>query len=143
MGVLPCNFVNKDDYDKIKGLGNATFTSVAPGADGKDFKLRLPPIKDVTFGDPPTGPSLADLLAQQTRVFLGRVVSGSGKTYKVALYDNGPDASPSATVSASVPQIDPKETIPPGTWVAAVIRFLSGTQNRPVYTYAFQPPVWL
>ena len=25
MGVLPCTFVNKDDYDKIKDLGDATF----------------------------------------------------------------------------------------------------------------------
>jgi len=25
MGVLPCNFVNKDDYDKIKDLADATF----------------------------------------------------------------------------------------------------------------------
>jgi aconitate hydratase len=25
MGVLPCNFVNKEDYDKIKGLADATF----------------------------------------------------------------------------------------------------------------------
>ncbi len=25
MGVLPCNFVNKEDYDKVKGLGDATF----------------------------------------------------------------------------------------------------------------------
>ena len=25
MGVLPCNFVNKDDYEKVKDLANATF----------------------------------------------------------------------------------------------------------------------
>ena len=25
MGVLPCNFVNKDDYDKVKSLADATF----------------------------------------------------------------------------------------------------------------------
>ena len=25
MGVLPCTFVNKDDYDKIKDLADATF----------------------------------------------------------------------------------------------------------------------
>jgi len=25
MGVLPCNFVNKEDYDKVKGLADATF----------------------------------------------------------------------------------------------------------------------
>jgi aconitate hydratase len=25
MGVLPCNFVNKEDYDKVKSLADATF----------------------------------------------------------------------------------------------------------------------
>jgi len=25
MGVLPCNFMNKDDYDKVKDLSDATF----------------------------------------------------------------------------------------------------------------------
>lgn len=35
MGVLPCNFVNKDDYDKIKGLADATFSLVGIGNDIK------------------------------------------------------------------------------------------------------------
>ena len=28
MGVLPCNFVNKDDYDQVKDLTDATFSLV-------------------------------------------------------------------------------------------------------------------
>jgi aconitate hydratase len=28
MGVLPCNFVNKSDYDKVAGLADATFSLV-------------------------------------------------------------------------------------------------------------------
>ena len=39
MGVLPCNFVNKEDYDKIKGLGNATFDLTGLDNDLKPMQL--------------------------------------------------------------------------------------------------------
>ncbi len=67
--------------------------------------------------------------------FLGKVVSGTGDTYSVELYGNGSAQPATATVSATVPQIDPTATIPAGTWIAAVYQF--GT------SYQFQPPVWL
>lgn len=35
MGVLPCNFVNKDDYDQVKDLAEATFSLVGIGNDIK------------------------------------------------------------------------------------------------------------
>ena len=35
MGVLPCNFVNKEDYDKVKDLADATFSLVGIGNDIK------------------------------------------------------------------------------------------------------------
>jgi aconitate hydratase len=35
MGVLPCNFVNKEDYDKVKDLGDATFSLVGISNDIK------------------------------------------------------------------------------------------------------------
>ncbi len=35
MGVLPCNFVNKEDYDKVKDLADATFSLVGISNDIK------------------------------------------------------------------------------------------------------------
>lgn len=35
MGVLPCNFVNKEDYDKVKGLADATFSLIGISNDIK------------------------------------------------------------------------------------------------------------
>ena len=57
MGVLPCNFVNKDDYDKIKGLGDATFDLVGIDNDLKPMQqatLRVHPAgkKDKPFDVP-------------------------------------------------------------------------------------------
>lgn len=71
--------------------------------------------------------------------FLGRVVSGTGDTYQVALHGNGSSQAATATVSATVPQIDAAETIPAGTWLAAVHAFTVAG----VTVYEFQPPVWL
>ena len=57
MGVLPCNFVNKDDYDRIKGLGDATFDLVGIDNDLKPMQqatLRVHPAgkKDKPFDVP-------------------------------------------------------------------------------------------
>ena len=35
MGVLPCNFVNKEDYDRVKDLADATFSLIGIGNDIK------------------------------------------------------------------------------------------------------------
>jgi len=35
MGVLPCNFVNKEDYDRVKDLAEATFSLIGIGNDIK------------------------------------------------------------------------------------------------------------
>ncbi|MEO5913226.1 MAG: aconitate hydratase AcnA [Luteolibacter sp.] len=39
MGVLPCNFVNKEDYDKIKGLADATFDLTGLDNDLKPMQI--------------------------------------------------------------------------------------------------------
>ena len=39
MGVLPCNFVNKDDYDKVKDLADATFDILGIDNDLKPQQL--------------------------------------------------------------------------------------------------------
>ncbi len=79
-----------------------------------------------------------------TTSFLGKVISGTGNRYKVALYGNGSSQPSTATVTATVPQIDPNEQIPADTWIAAVHAFTSiGPDLNPVVTYEFQPPVYL
>ena len=35
MGVLPCNFVNKEDYDRVKDLADASFSLIGIGNDIK------------------------------------------------------------------------------------------------------------
>jgi len=66
--------------------------------------------------------------------FVGKVVSGSGSSYQVDLYENGPGNSATRRVSATQLQIDSAATIPAGTWalVAEVDR-----------AFFIQVPVWL
>jgi aconitate hydratase len=55
MGVLPCNFVNKDDYDKVKGLGDATFDLVGIDNDLKPMQqatLKVHPANGASFEIP-------------------------------------------------------------------------------------------
>jgi aconitate hydratase len=55
MGVLPCNFVNKEDYDKVKGLGDATFDLVGIDNDLKPMQqatLKVHPANGESFNVP-------------------------------------------------------------------------------------------
>lgn len=55
MGVLPCNFVDKDDYEKVKGLSDATFDIVGIDNDLKPQEqatLRVHPASDGSFDIP-------------------------------------------------------------------------------------------
>ena len=55
MGVLPCNFVNKDDYEKVKDLADATFDLVGIDNDLKPMQqatLRVHPAKGKAFDIP-------------------------------------------------------------------------------------------
>ncbi|RYD34289.1 MAG: aconitate hydratase AcnA, partial [Verrucomicrobiaceae bacterium] len=55
MGVLPCNFVDKDDYEKVKDLADATFDLVGIGNDLKPMQratLRVHPAKGRSFDIP-------------------------------------------------------------------------------------------
>jgi hypothetical protein len=63
------------------------------------------------------------------------VVSGSGSSYLVQL--NPQATPPGATLTATVLQIDPSETVPAGSYVIVV-----QTQVSPP-KYVFQPPCWL
>lgn len=74
--------------------------------------------------------------------FLGKIVSGTGDTYQVDLYPNGPSQSKGDTVEAVVPMIDKSDTVPAGTWVSPVF-FFAGDGDQIPDSYSFQPPVWL
>lgn len=95
-----------------------------------------------------------------TTVFLAKVVSGSGDTYLVDIYGNGSNHGPTnplpfgsavnissgtsgPSVTATVPQIDPDETIPVGFWISALYQFSNVVDGNTVITYEFQPPVWV
>jgi aconitate hydratase len=55
MGVLPCNFVNKEDYDKIKDLTDATFSLLGVSNDIKPMgqaTLKVTQADGVTFDVP-------------------------------------------------------------------------------------------
>ena len=55
MGVLPCNFVNKADYDKVKGLADATFDLIGISNDlkpGQHATLRVHPANAEVFDLP-------------------------------------------------------------------------------------------
>ncbi len=55
MGVLPCNFVNKEDYDKIKDLGDATFDLIGIDNDLKPMQqatLKVHPASADSFDVP-------------------------------------------------------------------------------------------
>lgn len=114
-----------------------------PPPEGRPFVLRLPPIDQIeTEGGGNLGD---DLLSANRGSSLGLVVSGTGKTYQVDLYEAGPDADATERVTAKVPQLATGETIPAGTWIAAVHRTVVSVSSAGVATYRFdfQPPVWL
>lgn len=101
-----------------------------------------------------------------TTTFLARVVSGSGGTYLVNIFGNGskkPATNPTdnetavdpknktsqSSVMATIPQFDPNDFLPAGTWIEALHEFgnpgmdpVTGKQAT-FYTYEFQPAIWL
>jgi aconitate hydratase len=55
MGVLPCNFKNKADYDKIKGLTDATYDLIGISNDLKPMSeatFRVHPADGISFDIP-------------------------------------------------------------------------------------------
>lgn len=71
-------------------------------------------------------------------VFMGKVSSGTGNTYQVVLYPDGPDGDPGDTVTVKIQNIAADETLDPATWLVPVFRLSAGTAD----TYYAQPAVW-
>lgn len=74
-----------------------------------------------------------------TTAYLGKVVSGSGDAYKVALYPDGKDGDAGDTVDVSVPQIADGEQIPAKTWIAPILQVDHDGKTE----WWYQPPIWL
>jgi hypothetical protein len=76
-----------------------------------------------------------------TTVFVGKVESGSGDTYQVKLYQDGPDGDPDdEPVEVTIPTIDPDEQIPADTWLFGIFQF---TNDDGDFIYYAQPPIWM
>lgn len=75
-----------------------------------------------------------------TTTFLGKVVSGTGNTYRVDIYGVGSTGDPTTRVTVIIPEIDPDEEIPVGTWLNPIFQFTPGVGNP---TYECQVPIWL
>lgn len=73
-----------------------------------------------------------------------KILSGSGDTYQVGLYENGPDAAQTQAVEATCVQILATETIPVDTWVVVITipAFTVGVIFNPAQ-YFFSVPIWL
>ncbi len=100
------------------GLGDLTIQVIY--ADGRN---------EVTQG-PPDG---TQIVIVQQGAFPGKVLSGSGGTYEVAVYESGPSSDP-VTRTVTQLQIQEDETIPADTWV--MVGKVRGD-------YFMQVPVWL
>lgn len=73
-------------------------------------------------------------------VFLGQVVSGTGATYQVTLFPNGPTQDAGSTVTVTIPMIDPTDTIAPDTWINPIFQGADTDGNT---IYFCQVPVWM
>lgn len=75
-----------------------------------------------------------------TTTLTGKVVSGTGAQYQVQLYPSGSQNTPGVTVAVNIIQIDPRETIPPGTWITGIQQY---TNTNSQSYYEAQIPIWL
>lgn len=75
-----------------------------------------------------------------TTVFVGKVASGTGDTYQVALYPDGSHGDAGDTVEVTIPMIAEDETIDPETWLFGIFLFTDADGNE---VYEAQPPVWM
>jgi hypothetical protein len=101
-----------------------------------------------------------------TTIFLAQVVSGSGGSYLVNIFGNGstqPITNPpgpnmpvdlksktsGSPVMATIPQFNPLDQLPAGTWIEALHQFVVVTNPPPpaesqtLVTFQFQAPIWL
>ena len=95
----------------------------------------LPPLPPIPEPTPP--PTTGQTPPAPGAAYIGTVTGGSGNTYQMNCKGLG-------NIEATVPQIDPGETVPIGT-VGVVVSVYKRDQTGAVVggDYYFQPPVWL
>ncbi|SIO38074.1 hypothetical protein SAMN05444166_4239 [Singulisphaera sp. GP187] len=131
-------------------LSPVQFPSLAEITGPEPPKFQQPPqtydpIKQEIYKPPgfeiPDAPDARPIGGGGTTVFIGKVKSGTGKTYQVNLYPNGPNGDPqSPSVSVEIPTIDPDEQIDPNTWLFGIFQFSDSDGND---IYFAQPTVWM
>jgi hypothetical protein len=118
------------------------FTAAEVGRRPEEARPYRPPYEVVNVGaDLDEADFTLPIGGGGTTVFVGKVVSGSGDTYQVRLYQAGPDGDPDEDpVEVTIPTIDPAERIPADTWLFGVFQFQDADGDD---TYYAQPPIWL
>lgn len=74
-------------------------------------------------------------IPRATAVLMGKVTGGSGETWGVTLYPDGPDGDPGDDVEVTCKGVHADEEAPADAWIAGIARFGD--------TYFYQPTVWL
>lgn len=92
----------------------------------------LPGFNLLDFGPVPTVPAAA---GGDSSVFIGKIVSGDGKSYKVQLFPDGLDSDPGDTVDVAVPILADGENLTTGSLIVPIVQ--AGE------FYYYQPPVWM
>lgn len=119
--------------------GPADFLGPAEFGDGMtvDGPMNLPEPSEMNL---PTGRTMDDLIRQATLMrltYLGRVVGGSGSSYRVEIFPAGTDEG-SVEVVARVPAGAADETVEAGTWLPAVHRYIELSDEYVVVDRGFE-----
>lgn len=158
------NFGSNGESGGTGPIGGIKVGGVSIGADGitlSDVPINLNGSFYLWNGVPIGLPQKAG-----TTTFLAMIKSGSGGKYLVDIYGNGskqlptnpPDqftpVDPKSTVqsdsiTATIPQFNSNDALPPGTWIGALHEFGNpgldpvSEEVKTIYTYEFQPPIWV
>ena len=102
---------------------------------------RQPEVPIPTPGLPGINPWPIGAAGSGTTGLYGKVQSGSGNTYTVQTFSNGPSkAADSKTVSVTILQIASTEDIPNGTWIGPISTTTDADGNITGWTTV---PIWL
>lgn len=114
------NYTPGNSLINITGKGGAPIGDISLQGDNLVFQPAGTGNLPAPSGTVPykPGTTVPTIIGGGSAVVAGQVISGSGASYVVGLYPQGPSGQQSKQVNATQLQIDPGATIPPGTWAA-------------------------
>lgn len=138
----PVTFVQTGEESPVTVVnadGDTVFNFGDDGADFGDF----PPFTELPPAESPDDPDEPDTPTSAT--FPGIIVSGSGDTYQVSIFEHGHTQPPTQTVTVKQLQIATSWTIPAGTacHVVANVVPAQGATTPATLTYSILVPIWL